>query len=204
MQENESPVVALPESGGETPGEQAVVAQRAGDADREATVARLRDAAVAGRLTLDEFSERVEQALQARTHDQLQELEADLTGIVPAQVVADRPQSRCVVTSRLERRGRWRLPPSYRLNVVCGTVVLDLGEAVVEAAQTTLHVRNLFGTVTIIVPEAVQVEIDDGGLMLTNEVTLPQTPAPASAPLIRIQTSGVGGTNYIRAAQPAP
>jgi hypothetical protein len=203
MHEDEPQAVALMPSAGETPGEPAV-AQRAGDADREATVARLRDAAVAGRLTLDEFSERVEQALQARTHDELQALERDLTGSVPAQPAADRPHSRWVVTSRLERRGRWRLPPSYRLNVVCGTVVLDLGEAVVEAAQTTLHVRNLFSTVTIVVPEAVRVEIDDGGIMLTNEVALPPSPPPASAPLIRIQTSGIGGTNYIQAAPPQP
>ena len=201
MQEDEQRSVAVPESAEQASGV-AAVAQRAGDSDREATVARLRDAAVAGRLTLDEFSERVEQALQARTHDQLQALEADLTGLVAAQPSRDRPHSRWVVTSRLERRGRWRLPPFYRLNVVCGTVVLDLGQAVVEAALTTLHVRNLFGTITILVPEAVRVEIDDGGVMLTNEVALPEVSPPASAPLIRIQTSGIGGTNYIRAAPP--
>lgn len=202
MQEDESQAAALPE--GDVPArEPPAIAPRAGDADREATVARLRDAAVAGRLTLDEFSERIEQALQARSHDQLQVLERDLAGSAPAQP-ADRPKSRWVVTSRLERRGRWRLPPAYRLNVVCGTVVLDLGEAVVEAAQTTLQVRNLFGTVTILVPEAVRVEIDDRGIMLTNEVALPDTSPPAAAPLIRIQTSGIGGTNYIHAAPSQP
>jgi hypothetical protein len=202
MQEDEPLAVALPPSAGQPQDEPAAVAQRAGDADREATVARLRDAAVAGRLTLDEFSARVEQALQARTFAELQALERDLPAGAPAQPGFDRPKSHWVVTSRLERRGRWRLPPAYRLNVVCGTVVLDLGEAVVESAETALHVRNLFGTVTILVPEAVRVEIDDGGVMLTNEVALPQAPPPESAPLIRIKTSGVGGTNYIRTAQP--
>lgn len=203
MQEDEQRATTSPESAGQALAEPNAVAQRAGDADREMTIARLGDAAVAGRLTLDEFSERVERALRARTHDELQALEADLAGIVPAQP-ADRPRSRWVVTSRLERRGRWQLPPAYRLNVVCGTVVLDLGEAAVEAALTTLQVRNLFGTVTILVPEAVRVEIDDGGVMLTNEVALPEAPPPARAPLIRIQTSGIGGTNYIRAMQPRP
>jgi hypothetical protein len=181
------------------------VAQRAGDADRERAVALLRDATVQGRLTLEEFSERVERALRARTHDELQELGADLAGVsVPALAMAP-AASRWVVASALNRKGRWPLPPSYRLNVVCGTVVLDLGQAVVQAAETALHVRNYFGTVTIVVPDAVRVEIDDGGAFLTNEVALPERQPPDSAPLIRIRTSGMGGTNHIRAAQaPAP
>jgi hypothetical protein len=122
---------------------------------------------------------------------------------VPASA-APPPTRRWAVTSRLERRGRWRLPADYRVNVVCGTVVLDLGQAVVQAAETTLEVRNLFGTVTILVPDAIQVEIDDGGLFLTNDVALPEERPPASAPLVRIRTAGMGGTNYIRAAQAQP
>jgi hypothetical protein len=177
------------------------VAQRAGDADRERAVALLRDATVEGRLTLEEFSERVERALRARTQDELQELGADLAGVfVPALAMAP-PASRWVVAAALNRRGRWPLPPTYRLNVVCGTVVLDLGQAVVQAAETALHVRNYFGTVTILVPEAVRVEIDDGGAFLTNEVALPDRQPPDSAPLVRLRLTGMGGTNYVRPAQ---
>jgi uncharacterized protein DUF1707 len=40
---------------------------RASDAERERTVAQLRDAAAEGRLTLDEFSQRVEDAYAAKS-----------------------------------------------------------------------------------------------------------------------------------------
>lgn len=176
----------------------AVPALRAGDADRERAVALLRDAAVEGRLTLEEFSERVERALQARTHDELRALGADLGGTLVPPPVPQQKAGRWVVTSMMERRGRWRLPPAYRINVLCGTVLLDLGQAVVESSVSTLEVRNICATVTILVPEAVQVEIDDGGFCLTHNVTLPEQPAPAGAPLIRIRTSGACGTNIIR------
>ena len=51
---------------------------RASDAEREATVARLRDAAGEGRLSLDELAERVEAADGARTRADLASLVSDL------------------------------------------------------------------------------------------------------------------------------
>jgi hypothetical protein len=51
---------------------------RASDADREVVVAALRDAYTAGRLTLDEFDERVTGAYGGRTWGDLRELTVDL------------------------------------------------------------------------------------------------------------------------------
>ena len=51
---------------------------RASDGDRERVIAELREHAAVGRLTLEEFSERAERALHARTLDQLAALSADL------------------------------------------------------------------------------------------------------------------------------
>ncbi|MGH9095816.1 MAG: DUF1707 SHOCT-like domain-containing protein, partial [Acidimicrobiales bacterium] len=45
--------------------------QRAADADRDRTVTLLREHVVVGRLTLDEFSDRVGNALAARTRGEL-------------------------------------------------------------------------------------------------------------------------------------
>jgi hypothetical protein len=58
---------------------------RASDADRERTVARLRRHHVDGRLDLEEFQQRVEQAYGARTVDELDRLMRDL----PAEVAPD-------------------------------------------------------------------------------------------------------------------
>jgi Domain of unknown function (DUF1707) len=53
---------------------------RASDADRDAVVDRLRDAAGEGRLEPDELEQRVDRALRARTYGDLAELLADLPG----------------------------------------------------------------------------------------------------------------------------
>jgi Domain of unknown function (DUF1707) len=55
-------------------------ALRASDADRDAVVERLRDAAGEGRLEPDELDQRVDVALRARTYGDLAELLADLPG----------------------------------------------------------------------------------------------------------------------------
>ncbi|HLH58212.1 MAG TPA: DUF1707 domain-containing protein [Streptosporangiaceae bacterium] len=51
---------------------------RASDADRDHVAALLQEHCAAGRLTEDEFRERLEAALSARTLDELDDLLADL------------------------------------------------------------------------------------------------------------------------------
>jgi hypothetical protein len=53
---------------------------RASDADRERTAAALREHLVAGRLTPEEFDERLDKAFAARTLGDLENLMADLPG----------------------------------------------------------------------------------------------------------------------------
>jgi Domain of unknown function (DUF1707) len=71
---------------------------RASDADRDAVVDRLRDAAGEGRLEPDELEQRVDRALRARTYGDLAELLADLPGDGPV----------------LLRSTRWRTNPVAR------------------------------------------------------------------------------------------
>lgn len=59
-------------------GEHADPAQRAGDRDRDAVTDRLRTAHAEGRLTAEEFEERVGTALAARTLGELGALTSDL------------------------------------------------------------------------------------------------------------------------------
>ena len=51
---------------------------RAGDADRERLVEQLREHHAAGRLTLDEFDERMQKAYEAKTYGELRTLTRDL------------------------------------------------------------------------------------------------------------------------------
>ncbi len=63
---------------------------RIGDAERDAAMAQLREHFVAGRLTFDELTERIDAALTAKTQRQIDRLMADLpqpprvTGTEPA------------------------------------------------------------------------------------------------------------------------
>ena len=57
---------------------------RAGDADREVMLERLRAAHAEGRLDADEFEERVTATLAARTYGELAALAADLPGDPPS------------------------------------------------------------------------------------------------------------------------
>ena len=65
---------------------------RAGDADRDSTVKELQEAFAEGRLSQDEFDDRLERAHSARTFGELATLTSDLPGIaVPATPAKDDP-----------------------------------------------------------------------------------------------------------------
>jgi hypothetical protein len=67
---------------------------RASDADREQAVLALREHLLAGRLTLDEFSERVDAALRARFGGELARVREDLPEVLPAAAGSRRKPAR--------------------------------------------------------------------------------------------------------------
>ena len=80
---------------------------RIGDAERDATMALLRDHFVAGRLTLDELTERLDLVLAAKTQGQIDGLMADLprppraAHREPPQPAADQDAGRFLVFALL-------------------------------------------------------------------------------------------------------
>ena len=75
---------------------------RASDADRERVALVLRDAMVEGRLTLDEFAARLEQAYDAKTTPQLEALTRDL----PAPAARHAARAGCTASSSATSCGR--------------------------------------------------------------------------------------------------
>ncbi len=65
--------------------------QRVADADRDRAVAQLREHVVDGRLTLDEFSERVGRALAARTQGDLSAVMTDLPAPTSSSALLPEP-----------------------------------------------------------------------------------------------------------------
>ena len=85
-------------------------ALRASDSDRERTIALLRDHAAVGRLTLEEFTDRMSAAYLARTNDDLEQLALDLPS-THAQAGSRRRPTRLVFSmfGSTEREGRIRI-----------------------------------------------------------------------------------------------
>lgn len=136
----------------------------ASDAEREATIDRLRAAAAEGRLTLDELGDRVEATAQARTRAQLAELVADLppsgTPLAPfAAAVTSVPTRNTAVFGDLARSGPWIVPADSRWDTVFGDVKLDLREAVVAGPEVQVRATTVFGDVILTVPDGVIVEV---------------------------------------------
>jgi hypothetical protein len=174
----------------------------AGDAEREHSTELLSQAVVEGRLTLEEFSDRVGRAQAARTREELTTLTRDLpaapsaaatsTEIVPAQ------HRHVAFCSRLVRSGPWELAAASEFRSIFGTITLDLSQARLAGPEVELQIFNLFGTVTIIVPESVDVSVSGGG-MFASQVIQPHTALPVpGAPKLRINARGPGGTLYVR------
>ena len=180
----------------------------ASDAERDHSLELLRYAVVDGRLTLEEFSERVELAQAARTELELAALFRDLPmtpppespGAVRQSPSDERHRAFC---SRIARSGPMSLPAHASYRSIFGTIDLDLRQARLSADVTEIDVFNLFGTVTVIVPEGVEVSVDGGGMFASQVIDSPQVPPVRDAPKLLIHASGPGGTLYVQTKPPA-
>jgi len=171
----------------------------ASDAEREHSIALLRDAVGEGRLTLEEFSERVGLAQAARTDQELARLARDLPGDpAAASSPAAASEEHRAFCSHVARSGPWSLPPHSSWRSIFGTIDLDLRQARLAGPETALEVYNLFGTVTVIVPESVEVIVRGGGLFASQRIESPERPPIAGGPRLTIETRGPGGTLHVR------
>ncbi len=99
---------------------------RASDADRDRTITLIREAYTEGRLTNDEFQQRMEQAQQSRTYGELASLTTDLpvVPVAPPMPVPAIPQTDAVVAERerADMRDAWwaLLGVSALVNVIWG------------------------------------------------------------------------------------
>ena len=99
------------------------------------------------------------------------------------------------------RSGPWSLPTHSSWRSIFGTIDLDLRQARLAGPETALEVYNLFGTVTVIVPEGVEVVVRGGGLFASQKIESPERPPIAHGPRLTIDTRGPGGTLHVRTRQ---
>src|ERR1700722_14293211 len=108
-------------------------ALRVSDADREQTVVLLREHLLAGRLTLEEFSERIEAALKASVRLELAAVQEDLPAVSSAAARSGRKPTRltAAVLGHVVRRGRLRLRGWTFAAAAFGDLDFDLREAAI-------------------------------------------------------------------------
>jgi Domain of unknown function (DUF1707) len=91
---------------------------RASDADREQTVAALREHALAGRLTVEELDERSEAAYAAKTMRELADLQADLPTVPLRRPAPAAPRARrTLLPGTRPFTVRWRSPASAHVTM---------------------------------------------------------------------------------------
>jgi hypothetical protein len=162
-------------------------ALRASDADRERTVALLREHAAEGRLTLEEFTERMSEAYRARTRDELDALSRDLPAGHAEVDVRRRPTS-LVLTffGSTLRDGRIRVRRRIGCLLGFGNIDIDLRNATFEGEVITLVALGVVGAIDIYVPEGVEVDLH-GFAFGGHKEAQGNDPLPlAGTPLLRV------------------
>ncbi len=192
---------------------------RASDAERDATLERLSAAAGDGRLTLEEFSQRMDRATTAKTRAELDRLVTDLpedagaAGTAVAERGPDKPSWHISPIGGFSVSGPWRMARQVIVVSLIGGAQLDLSQAQLAAKEVTLTKVSLVGGVTVNVPPAIRVDASGFSLIGGTSVNAGPEPGPG-APTVHIRAfSLVGGTRIYRggpagqsqpAGQPGP
>jgi hypothetical protein len=164
---------------------------------------RLERAVGQGRLTLDEFTDRVGRVWAADDGVAIERLLTDL----PTPVVGATRPGRSVLVSvlgDLRRKGRWSLRRRTTVLLLLGDVDLDLRGAVVEQGTSdepiVVDTWSLIGDVQLTVPEGVEVEIGGFSLLGDQKVDLAPVPRVPGAPVVRLRVWSLLGDLTVRSA----
>lgn len=180
---------------------------RASDSERAATVERLKTAHSEGRLTLDEFTDRIAKAREAQTRGDLQALVADLPAASAAASGGSRadeqtanartPEWRITPIGGWKQRGRIRLDHDINVVSLIGGVDLDLTDAEFASNVVTLTSFSLLGGAVISAPPNVRVEVEGISLLGGREITA-QQPVDPAAPVLRLRVFRLVGGIEVR------
>jgi hypothetical protein len=157
-----------------------------------------------GRLSHDEYSERLAVALSARTLGELAELTSDLASPEhqPVQLGDGQPVTALFTTA--DRRGRWVVPGAMTCVAVCGEVVLDLSEAILQDRHVVLTVYAFCGKVRLIVPSGVEVIMNASNIIASQRGgTTKRVPTSSEVPVIEVR-GYLGASEVVARTPPRP
>ena len=168
------------------------VALRVSDADRERTVAVLGEHHAVGRLSYEEFVERMDSAYEARTRSDLDRLTADL----PETPTAPTPAKRRWLVSFMGGASRTEhVADEHVVLGVMGGSDLDLRHATFPSGEARVTAIAIMGGSDIWVPEGARVELSGFALMGGNDN---RVPPGGTGPLIRVRAWSLMGGIDVR------
>lgn len=147
---------------------------------REQAYARLRQDFEASRIDLREYERRMTVARVADSPVQVLDALRGLPAVAaapalatamtpaspaPAAAIASPASARITaVLSSATRTGAWQPDPHTRLLALLGSLEIDLRAAVLGPGMTELHCAAVFGSIEILVPEGLHVEVTGSGI----------------------------------------
>ena len=175
------------------------VAQPSIESARQTAFADLAHHAISGRLTLDEYAERVGAIELAATVDELHAALLDLPveiASLPGPSAPHRGRWLFAVLGAAEQRGRWRLSSHLWIVAAFGRMKLDLGAAQPEAPQSVITVVVAFGGATILAPPGVSIQLSGFSLFGGKGDKRREGSSLPGSPLIRVRGFTIfGGIN---------
>ena len=180
-------------SAGEPSGPGVSPGVRASDADRDRVVDVLRAAAGDGRLTGDEFDERLEAALSSRTLGELAALTADLTGGPGRSSVATAQAEDVMRINKhggsVRCTGRWVVPRRLELRSSSCDVGLDFANAVITRDTVRIDMDVRGGSLILLVGPGTVVDADSLTVRHTCVAVGPSA-EPGAPVVFRVQLAG--------------
>jgi Domain of unknown function (DUF1707)/Cell wall-active antibiotics response 4TMS YvqF len=162
---------------------------RASDDDRERAIRALREHLAAGRLTLEEFTERMSAALAATT---TADLDSPLRELPAAARTRRRPtRFLLALFGSTERAGRLRLRRHALCVSLFGNVDFDLRQATLEGDVITIFAVAAFAALDVYVPEGVEVDLHGLTVFGHKDAHGPDVEPLPGTPLVRVYAFGV-------------
>jgi hypothetical protein len=186
------------------------------DGERDRVVALLRMHCTEGRISLDEFSDRIGLVYAANSAQELDRLVQDLPvpwrDETPALTVAParsrRPMRRrpmkwlVAVFSQSTKRGRFRLDEDSVALALFGECTIDLSDALIDAPSVSLSAVAAFGQVTVIVPEGIHVELEGVAIFGDRRFDVSGEPPVPGSPVIVVKAYACFGEVRVRSHRP--
>ncbi|MGH3761932.1 DUF1707 SHOCT-like domain-containing protein [Actinophytocola sp.] len=136
---------------------------RVSDSERAHVVDVLQKAIGHGMLSLDEFAERTDTALAAKTRAELNAVLIDLPGVThrdPDSPVREKPVELRANMSTLRRHGPWTVPRELIVHNRLGSTELDFSEARIAYDEVRIALNVSGGSVKLLLPERASVVTD--------------------------------------------